>query len=248
MPKSKGKKNMDVSSTPIAEEHQTYMKSTKRIVSPLNDSLSSIIPVLYGAVLSYALYIAAQLIVDFIQHNSDTNKGIALHEFGISIITFAVVICFLMQDFGGITKIQKVYPYRRTSRYTHEILIAFFYLASFALLVQRSIFSVMAFSFAITWGGVWCNQLKEEYLGDDIAKYATTQRNLQYIGGALFMAQASSFLIYRNTSILTYPMVISVMASYAVWISIYALYLSKRHPEFINDYSIFITIPDNLLK
>lgn len=142
-------------------------KRQLRLECEQNQYLSSVIPILYGALLSYAMYVFASLLLDLFQYYGTLDladsglprKGISLREFLPTASLFLLFTFFVVEDLGEIVKLSQIYPLRRTSRYSHEVVIAGLLLGGYAFLGVRSILAVVLFGTAIGWGGIWCNQL-----------------------------------------------------------------------------------------
>src|SRR4051812_44850018 len=106
-----------------------------RIQSPLNRHLASIVLVVYGAVLSYGMYVLSQVLVEvciaYSRMPQDANRLSALGEVlrtaSLQLVLFTAVMLYLTEDIGEIVKLDSVFPHKRTSRYSHEIIIACFY-------------------------------------------------------------------------------------------------------------------------
>jgi hypothetical protein len=226
---------------------------SQRVESKLNAELAQVIPVVYGALLSYAMYVLAQLITEVARYEEASGNGkkvgLSLTDFIPHAVLFFAFVFFLVEDLGEIIKLAKEFPFKRTSRYSHELIVCFFFLASFAFLAASSSLALVSFAFAVIWGGVWCNQLKEEYRGDEsqIDLFAKTQRNLQYFGGALFLAESATFLIMRNSTKLDMHIAVCFGATYIFWLLLYALYPAYRHGEPVNAFLVNTIIPDRLV-
>lgn len=220
----------------------------------LNNELANIIPVVYGALLSYAMYIFAQMVISF---SSDFQKAENyqlkfnyVQEFGLLSLLYLPIFLFLVEDMGEIVKIGKSFPFRKPSRYASEIMVTFGFLSSFALISVKNCLSILTFAIALGFGGVWCNQLKQEYKSDcsGIDCVATTQRDLQLAGSFIFTFECVYFLITSNTIKLTTNAILTFCVTFIIWKFFYELYLRNRHSETIEEYSVNLLIPNFLLR
>jgi len=220
-----------------------------RLESDLNAELASIIPIVYGALLSYAMYILARLTIEFVQFLTATswkgNIGTAFSNFLSTVALYLCMAFFVAEDLGEVIKLAKVYPFRRTSRYSHELIIAFWFITTFALLEAQNNLAIGAFAIAVFWGGVWCNELRGEYAHDrELWEYATTQRNLQYVGAAAFiLIQIVTVRIY-HTTIITPLIAGAFTLVFVTWLVVYGSYLSHRHGTHSGALVVTSIIPD----
>src|SRR5574340_239626 len=176
-----------------------------------NARLSLMVPVVYGALLSYAMYVIAETFVRY--------RGIAPESaFQVSelidgegatqrLLVFVAMLAFLVKDVGEVIKLDATFPLMKTHRYSLELVIALCYLTAFAQARYNSYLSIAFFALAILFGGVWCNQLRKEYRSHEweIAPFAQTLRYLHYVGGFMFFAEAATFMRGNNAYYFTWP-------------------------------------------
>lgn len=225
--------------------------SRKNLEYPLNAVLDQVPAVVYGAVIAYALYVLARLVVELQAHYRVTDAdypGLSLQDAVPAFLVFAVVLIYMFEDIGEVMKIASKFPMRRTSRYYHELVIACFYVVAFALIEERSTIAWAAFAFAVGWGGVWLNQLKEEYQDHRslVAELAKTQRGLQYSGGAVFLGEWG--LLYLHTKSLNIDLLSAVWyaATFIAWLLVATAYPIMRNGA--NCSGLIVSVfPDKLL-
>lgn len=229
-----------------------FSESGDRIESRLNKILSNIIPIVYGAVISYSMYVFSRILIGLLllAKKSQTNE-IPFNEYEPYIYSFVIFICiwlFLIQEIGSIYKLSEVFPYKRTSRYTYEMWIATLYVAAFTFLEINSYVTVLMFSFILILGGLWCNQFKEEYLGSPgkIDHLMRTESNLYYFGGFSFLAQFSVFVLFYKEVSFHHSSTLFFLLTFILFQLLIALIPYVRHGKYVLGYSINIVIPDQV--
>ena len=225
-----------------------------RIESALNSRLSEVIPHVYGAVFAYAMYVLARLVIEVATFYGTTGStssaaGLGLWDFLRRLTLFSCIVLFMVEDVGEIIKYQSLFPMRRSTRYSHELFIASFYLCAFALLEVGSVLTWGAFGCAVFFGGVWCNQLKEEYLGhpSKVHALARTQRDLQYIGGGLFLLETGVFILQHSPKDIATPTTICFLATFLVWIFAYVAIPAIKHGAECNGLLVSTIVPDRII-
>jgi hypothetical protein len=225
----------------------------ERIVSPLNKALSGLVPMIYGAVFSYALFIIATIVLEFyevIHANQGAISYADLSNYSMRVLLFIFIFAYMVEDVGAIIKLANYFPYLRSSRYTHEVIIAAFYVGTFTLLKANSYLAIVTFGSLIFWGGIWCNQFKEEYKDHktSINLFMKTQRDLQYVGGSLFLVEAFVFIAFKDTFVFTWQNTICFVSSFCFWTFTANVLPIIRHGKGAFDYTLNILIPDFLIR
>jgi hypothetical protein len=223
--------------------------------SPNNKLLNGIIPIIYGAVFSFAFYVLSQIILEiynnlpnyFIVENR-TEFFIGFRMFIKKLILFIIVIIYMMEDVGAVLKLQEKYPYVRKSRYFHEIFISSLYVSTFTFILNAVFLAVFCVSLIIVWSGIWCNQLKEEYFnisgaGQSFVDYMRDLRDMHYIGGSFIFIEVSfSIVVFGTMSLEFYPL-ITVLTTFVLWRFVTLLYMVNKHKSNIKDFSVFVLLP-----
>jgi hypothetical protein len=236
----------------VAELSATIRQN--RIETPLNQRLGEVIPLLYDAVLAYGMFVLAQLFIrlqaGFRPTDGHPNpQSIPPADFALALVLFCAVIAFLAQDIAEVVKFAVVCPMRRTSRFSHELIIASLYLITFSLIEQQNLLAWATFGIAVAWGGIWCNQVKEEYKDDkpEVAQYVTTLRWLHYVGGSFFVSESAAFLIVRGSPELDFRVVVCFASTFVLWTLAYAVYPALRHGPEWNHMLVNLLYPDLLI-
>ena len=109
---------------------------TERRDLEVNACLSQVIPVIYGALLSYAMYSTAETalrIRDVIPQPAPGRAVIGLSDGAQRLIVSALILAYVISDVGELLRLDTRYKFKSTARYSQEIWIALFYLLAFAL-------------------------------------------------------------------------------------------------------------------
>jgi hypothetical protein len=231
----------------VLDPQQVKGEPPRRIDSPLNEKLFELIPVVYGAVLSYSLYVLAQIIIKLLNTalvvSITADELIKLvNEFINKFVVFSAIILFMMKDVGEIVKLSKDYPYTRSSRFIMEIIIACFYLMTFAFIEINSYFAIISFSVAIITGGLSQNKFKGEYLNSpsNIDALAQTQRFLHYLGGGVILFEAMIFLIKGYSYYLQWTSTLCFLSTFIFWIVGYDYWILREHGSSARHYLVNI--------
>lgn len=208
------------------------------------DSLSRIVPVIYGAVLSYTMYVLAQLVNRYLIFLADPTENMShhYHEYLMPIILYILFTMFMVVDVGSVIRYGDIFPYKSSGRYIYEVIIACFYVMSYAMLLENSIMSLLSFAFVIVWGAPWCNQLKQEYLDDksNIDDYMRTKRDLHYIGGMLLVILTSLFIFIKKEFFLSISCVHSFGTLFLIWFVFFDLYSANRHKDVEHKFGLYL--------
>lgn len=230
-----------------------FSKAEERIVSVQNASLSNIVPIVYGAVISYSMYVLSKLLSDLFSNRSEL---ISLPiesavKFTNNINSIAIFLCiwlFLIQEIGSIYKLGNIFKYKRTSRYTHEMWIATFYVTAFTFLEISSYVTVLIFSLVLILGGLWCNQLKEEYPNHKTKIHLLMKLECQiyYSGGLIFLIQFIFFYgFYHELKFHVFSTFIFLI-TFMFFLIILAIIPYLKHGSNVLGYSVNIILPDFL--
>ena len=158
----------------------------------VNACLSQIIPVIYGALLSYAMYSIAEtalVIRDVIPRSGIDRPVIGFADGAQRLIIAAVILAYVISDVGELLRLDTRYKLKATARFSQEIWIALFYVLAFAYVRNGSYFAVVWLGASLALSGTWCNELKQEYREDEdkIANLAVALRFASYAGAAVFI-------------------------------------------------------------
>ena len=223
--------------------------SETNVEHPFNQHLFSIILVVYGAVLSLAMYVIASYIATFSHHVHEAKTLLDILDFFKLLVLYVLFLLWVVEDLASIIKYDKAFPFKRASRYGHEIVISFFYLASFALLDARSSVGLVAFGLALVWNGIWLNQLKEEYKQEfsELRGYARLSRNFHYVGGALLALAAGVALALDNSNSISWALFGAYCALYILWYCALHFVMVHKHGHHAMIFMTSIYIPDSFL-
>lgn len=231
-----------------------FSKPEERINSPLNKTLSSIVPVVYGAVLSYSMYVMSRILLGlFLPLKNNGLYGLtdrSMEQGVYALIIFIAIILFMMQDVGSVYKLADVFPYKRTSRYTYEIWVASLYVAVFTFLEIHSYVTVFIFSFILLLGGLWCNQFKEEYLNhkSNIHCLMRTEASIYYFFGLIFLFESSFFIALYHEIVFNFSSTLIFLVTYLIFLIVLTYLPYHKHGEKSLDYSVNIIFPDFFFK
>src|SRR5713101_3630581 len=110
---------------------QSPNASTTTLEDTVHACLSQIVPVVYGAVLSYAMYSVAEMALRIRRlspaHTFAEGELINPWEGVQRLIIFVLVMAYVIDDVGEILRLDTAYKFRRSTRFSHEIWIALFY-------------------------------------------------------------------------------------------------------------------------
>lgn len=224
--------------------------SEERIEDSTNGNLFPLVSVIYGAVFSYAMYIFSSMIISaynewVVSDLSSIYNSKSLKE----IVLFLMFMIYMIEDVGSIMKLGNLYPFKRTSRYTFEILIALFYICTFSMLASGIYYCTIFFAVVIFLQAIWFNQFKEEYSDHEsnIKTYSTIERDLHYIGAFLLIVQPAIFIILNHKTmewlnILTFVMVL------CLWMFIAAKWICLRTGDHVMKCRVMVFLPDYYVK
>lgn len=214
-----------------------------------NRHLFSVILILYGAVLSYAMYAVAIYLTTFPAFLSTANSINDICGYFKILIMFFCFLSLIVEDLGEIVKLDQAFPFKRTTRYVHEFIICFLFLSSFALLSTQNSVSIIAFGMAIAWGGIWCNQLKEEYKDDynQIVSFCCILRNFQFTGGLLISLLGAVSITIQNNLEISRHLFFAFVFTYLLWKLAYYFYTVHICGNEASIFLVSIFIPDSLI-
>ncbi len=184
---------------------------TERVESPMNIHLAQLVPVIYGAVFSYTMYVFSKLGVELFEayakreENSVGNTIVpAIDVCWKSIIAYFVITLYMIGDVGAVMKINGKYRYKRTSRYTQEYFVALGYIFTFSLLYINRVWAILPFTCVVFLGGLWFNNMKEELSKQNrsFTKFARSQRKWHYACAALLIVEYSVHFIVPRIDVL----------------------------------------------
>jgi hypothetical protein len=209
-----------------------------------NSNLFQLIPVIYGAVFSYAMYVLSIVVIRAF-NNWTTNK-IFDHKYLYEIILFVAFTLYMIEDVGSVIKLGYKYPFKKTSRYTFEIFIALLYICVFSFLSEGIYWSVSVFALIAVTSGVWYNQFKQEYRNhsEGLNEYVTSERIMHYGGGCILLIETGLFAIWKHINLDKYN-VGTFTITLLVWMFSFARYLCITHGERVLLCRVFILISDS---
>ena len=244
-----------------------FSSATERIETEKNQALSKLIPVIYGAIFSYALYILAKTIdkywkVIVLQNqqndiaitwqaftNAITNLGApVLTELSVFILLYITIMIYMIEDVGGIIKLEDNWPFKRTSRYTHEILLGTSYITIFTLLELNSYLAIFIFSINVLWGGIWTNQFKQEYRNDYIKNYAVVLRTLHFFWGFILLLESGYFIACDHVIYTGWTQTICFISTWLLMQLSFAILPVATFGEPAAKLGVNIVFPDKLIK
>lgn len=225
----------------------------ERLTSSANRYLSTIIPVIYGAVFSYSMYVASILIIKIWilveVKNPNWFSEIIISEYFYAFLGFIVVALYMIRDIGSIVKLEGQFHFLRSSRYTHEVFIAFLYMVTYTFILHGNYLAVPTFALVIFWGGIWCNQVKEEYYKNEkLSNFMASMVGLQFFGFTIFMAQATFFLYTKRTILFNFESTITFIISLFLWQLAVDFWMVYTHGNSSNDFTLTILLPDFIIR
>lgn len=222
----------------------------ERISDETNAYLFPLIPVIYGAVFSYAMYIFSNIIVAaYVEWDIQHIRKIAYSTSLKQIVLFTSFTIYMIEDVGSIMKTGNLYPFMRTSRYTFEIYIALFYICTFSLLDKSIYYSVIAFAIVVLLGGIWHNQFKEEYATHDsnVKSYSAIERDLHYIGAMALLVQSAAFIAF-GYRLMEWENVLAFTAVLYLWMFGAGSWICLRSGEHVLKCRVVVFLPDHYVK
>jgi len=208
--------------------------------------LSKVVSVVYGAVLSYALYALADSIVihGIVEAMAQHWQLNIVVDMCVRIMLFVPVLLFLVKHLGDVVMIETRFPAKRELRYLYEVVAASFYLCTFALLGRGSFFALFTFAVVLFVSGIWASEVRKEYRRHPckISQLARTLRALNYIGCAIFLVLIGVIWFFRDQ--LKYDQLPWVRARVAagvvivffLWYVAYERVPRKLHGRFVRRY------------
>jgi hypothetical protein len=213
-----------------------------------NECLSELNPVLYDALLAFAVFCVAE--VFSLAETRDT-RVLPWIEASPRVILLLAMLFFVVKDIGEVLKIDQKFPYRRVTRYGLEVLTVMLYGVSFGLARVGSYFAVVTFGLALFSGAAWCNALYVEGNTDprNITTYAETLRALHYLGGLLCLLQFLTFGVFGPARLLSPMRSLAFAAILSAWIVFYEVQLRFRCGVLVGEYSVdFIVTPRRIRR
>lgn len=222
------------------------------------------IPVIYGAIFSYAFYILTTIgagyyealfvreelsgmtFFQIINPFDAIGSGI-LRQLSIFLILYSFILKYMVEDIGSIIKLEKLFPFKRTSRYTHEIIIGLFYISIFYFMQINSFFALLLFSINVIWRGVWTKHLSGEYLGEPISFYAKTMYSIHFIWGFILLLSVS-IEMFLGINEMSWIPVFVFMTIYVLMKLSFAIIPVFYHGTIAGELGINLLVPDKLIK
>jgi hypothetical protein len=221
----------------------------------LNACLAGIIPIVYGAVFSYAMYVFAHILSKWL--NSINQADVVLNNENITnteligrVILFGIITMFMIEDVGAIIKLEKAFPFKRTARYTLEVVIAFFYILIYTLLGEGLFWTIPFFGVLLVLCGFWFHRFRNEYEKDEtkIDRYANTIGNFHYVGAFIILGESAWFMFYRHLQFLNGSSVVWFTLTLLVWINVTLLHCVSKHGENSLNYCVNILLPKSWIR
>lgn len=244
-----------------------FSSAADRIETDLNNSLSKLIPVIYGAIFSYALFILAKSIEKYwdiiVLQNQINNIKVtwgtfisAVNELGVPIlneisiftVTYIAIVIYMIEDVGGIIKLENKWPFKRTSRYTHEILLGTTYIIIFTFIELNSYLAILIFSINVIWGGIWIIQFEQEYLKVGIKSYALVLRLLHFFWGFVLFLEAGYFIWIDKVISPQWPQTICFLSTWLLMQLSFAILPVATFGEQGSHLGVNIIFPDKFVK
>lgn len=220
----------------------------------LNNELSTVIPVIYGALMSYAIYLVGEAAIKTFSHTEKLSWGFincknVAYNLGLLYLPIGMVFTLMLEDFGEISKLKVDFPYIGLWRLSHEVLICTLFSITLAFLSIQNMLGLVTFGMAVIWGGIWFVLLQKEYSAhpSNLKSACKTAATIQITGGFLFILPPALCIMATNDARLRYSVFFWVAAIYIIWKMCYAKTMTKQHPEFVARYSVDISLPKILL-
>jgi hypothetical protein len=235
-----------------------------------NSNLAMLIPVIYGAVFSYSMYILSQI---FVHHftvpipkpnpsNPEVAQELALissRDFVKMVISYCLITIYMIEDIGSIIKLEFDYPYKSTSRYTYEFVIASLYIITFSLVGTNSKWCILSFALILLVGGRWFAKFIQEYKNDNsedakkVCMYAVAQKTWHYVGGLILLLFYLIFFLfnYQNTKYIAgnaYFLIVIFALTTLAWLFFSSLYIAINNRECVLKYNVNVIVPTKLIN
>lgn len=224
----------------LDEDLERLDRAAAAAESEANAALSAMNPILYGALLSYAVYCVAEVVATVETQDATSTLSWSGAENRLAIAV--AMLLFLIKDTGEVLKIDRLAPCRRATRYTLELWVVLSYAVSFGLIRVGSYLSLAAYGLALGLGGLWANSFKNEMAaGDDrlrLRTFGKSLRGLHYLGSLICGAQV--FIASRHGQIhVLSPLRACIFAlSLVLWMLTYEFELAYRCGPAVRLYTI----------
>jgi hypothetical protein len=158
------------------------------------------IPHLYAIIISYALFVMAEVILKVKPFAVQVGNQVDPNELSVAaaamrLLIMVLMLWFVVEDVGDLIQIDAIHPFRRSARFKLEVVIVLFYFFSFTFVSRGSYLGVFCFGLAICISAIWCNQWRQECRSShDIDGFANLMRDGLYVTGGFFLLESTVFI------------------------------------------------------
>jgi len=228
-----------------------------------NKELSTYIPVIYGAVLSYGFYVLAVCFNDFHKTiKEDHFDTSALFIYALQIGLFFITTLYLLIDLGGMVKVSRLFPYQLHSRFIHDVIIALTFLVMYNEIRDLSVVYFLAFAINMFMAAIWGNNLKEEARrasgsapqNKRFERWGKAIRQTHFFGAAIFSAGMgssifSNLFLFKTPDFfdLKYASFFILLISFYGWYIYFLNYTVVYTGDLDREFSIPIGLPCSVI-